>query len=109
MGRKLAEQRISDRISVGAPATIKWGDEELSGFLEILNLAGGYLAAPRAPKLGESVDINFSLPGDSRTFRVRGSVVFVGQSADARYGFGTRFERPPAALLDAIKNLNKGH
>jgi hypothetical protein len=35
--------------------------------------------------------------------------VFVGQSAEARYGFGTRFERPPAALLDAIKNLNRGH
>ncbi len=44
MGRKLAEQRVSDRIPVGAPATIRWGEEELSGFLELLNLAGGYVA-----------------------------------------------------------------
>jgi PilZ domain len=109
MGRKLAEQRVSDRVPVGAPATIKWGKEELSGFLEVLNLAGGYVAAPRAPELGEYVDINFSLPGDHRKFRVRGSVVFVGESAEARSGFGTRFERPPAALLDAIKNMNRGH
>jgi hypothetical protein len=109
MGRKLAEQRVSDRVPVGAPATIKWGKEELSGFLEVLNLAGGYVAAPRAPELGEYVDINFSLPGDHRKFRVRGSVVFVGESAEARSGFGARFERPPAALLDAIKNMNRGH
>jgi PilZ domain-containing protein len=109
MGRKLAEQRVSDRVPVGAPATIKWGDEELTGFLEILNLAGGYVAVPRPPELGEYGDLDFSLPGDHRTFRVRGSVVFVGESAQARSGFGARFERPPAALLDAIKNFNRGH
>ena len=109
MGRKLAEQRVSDRMPVGAPATVKWGDEELSGFLELLNLAGGYVATPRAPELGEYVEINFSLPGDHRNFRVRGSVVYVGESPVARAGFGARFERPPAALLDAIKNLNRGH
>jgi hypothetical protein len=41
---------------------------------------------------------------------VRGSVVFIEDSPAARKaGFGTRFERPPAALLDAIKNLSRGH
>jgi len=35
-------------------------------------------------------------------------VVFVGNSALARSGFGARFERPPVALLDAIKNINRG-
>jgi hypothetical protein len=109
MARKPAEQRVSDRVMVGAPATIKWGEEELTGYLELLNLAGGYVATPRAPDLGEYVDLNFSLPGDRRSFRVRGSVVFVGDSPLARSGFGARFERPPAALLDAIKNLNRGH
>jgi hypothetical protein len=109
MARKPAEQRVSDRVMVGAPATIKWGEEELMGYLELLNLAGGYVATPRAPDLGEYVDLNFSLPGDRRSFRVRGSVVFVGDSPLARNGFGTRFERAPAALLDAIKNLNRGH
>jgi PilZ domain-containing protein len=109
MGRKLAEQRVSDRVPVGAPATIKWGEEELTGFLELLNLAGGYVATARAPEIGEYVELNFTLPGDHRTFRVRGSVVFVGESPAARAGFGARFERPPAALLDAIKNLNRGH
>jgi hypothetical protein len=110
MSRRPAEQRVSDRVPVGAPATIRWGDEELSGFLELLNLAGGYVTAPRAPELGEYVEMNFTLPGDRRTFRVRGSVVFVGGSARARSsGFGTRFERPPASLLDAIKNLHRGH
>ena len=109
MGRKLAEQRVSDRVPVGAPATIRWGEEELSGFLELLNLAGGYVATPRPPEVGEYIELNFSLPGDRRAFRVRGSVVFVGDSASARGGFGARFERPPAALLDAIKNMHKGH
>jgi hypothetical protein len=94
---------------VGAPATIKWGDAELTGFLELANLAGAYVATPRAPDLGEYVELSFSLPGDRRSFRVRGSVVFVGDSRLARNGFGARFERPPAALLDAIKNLNRGH
>lgn len=110
MGRKLAEQRVSDRVLVGSPATIRWGEEELTGFLELLNLAGGYIATTRPPALGEYVELNFQLPGDRRVFRVRGSVVFVGDSEVARTtGFGARFERPPAALLDAIKNLNRGH
>ena len=109
MGRKPAEQRASDRVPVGAPATIKWGEEELSGFIERVNLAGGYLAAPRTPELGDYVDLIFSLPGDRRSFRVRGSVVFIEDPVARANGFGARFERPPAALLDAIKNLNRGH
>ena len=111
MARKPAEQRVSDRVPVGAPATIRWREEEVSGFVELVNLAGGYVAAPRVPELGDYVDINFCLPGDRRNFRVRGSVVFVGEvePTSRATGFGTRFERPPAALLDAIKNLNRGH
>jgi Tfp pilus assembly protein PilZ len=110
MGQKPAEQRASDRVPVGAPATVKWGEEEISGFLEILNLAGGYIATPRVPELGDYVDLTFSLPDDRRNFRVRGSVVFVEESVDSgATGFGARFERPPAALIDAIKNLNRGH
>src|SRR5204863_269560 len=64
MGRKPAEQRASDRVPVGAPATIRWGEEELSGFMELVNLAGGYVAAPRTPDLGDYVDLTFTLPGD---------------------------------------------
>jgi Tfp pilus assembly protein PilZ len=110
MSRKPAEQRASDRVPVGAPATIRWGDEEQSGFMERLNLAGGFVVSPRVPELGDYVDLVFTLPGDRRDFRVRGNVVFVDDSpSDHKSGFGARFERPPAALLDAIKNLNRGH
>jgi len=110
MGQKLAEQRISDRVPVGAPATVKWREEELTGFVELVNLAGTYVATARVPDLGDYVDLVFSLPGDRRSFRVRGSVVFVEDSEDPRAGgFGARFERAPAALLDAIKNLDRGH
>jgi hypothetical protein len=78
--------------------------------MELVNLAGGFVVSPRVPELGDYVDLTFSLPGDRRHFRVRGSVVFVDDSPSAgASGFGTRFERPPAALLDAIKNLNRGH
>jgi Tfp pilus assembly protein PilZ len=109
MGQK-AEQRVSDRVPVGAPATIKWGEEEINGFLETLNLAGGYVATPKVPELGDYVDMTFSLPDDRRHFRVRGSVVFVEESDNGgTSGFGARFERPPAALLDAIRNINRGH
>lgn len=108
MGQKSAEQRLSDRVPVGAPATVKWGEEEISGFLEMLNLAGGYVATPKVPELGDYVDLTFSLPDDRRNFRVRGSVVFVEESVEAgESGFGARFERPPAALIDAIRNLNR--
>jgi Tfp pilus assembly protein PilZ len=109
MGQK-AEQRVSDRVPVGAPATIKWGEEEINGFLENLNLAGGYVATPKVPELGDYVDMTFSLPDDRRHFKVRGSVVFVEESDEpGATGFGARFERPPAALLDAIRNINRGH
>ncbi len=107
---KPAEQRASDRVPVGAPATIRWGEEELTGFMEMVNLAGGFLASAKVPEIGDYVDLQFSLPGDRRNFRVRGSVVFVEDSPAAHStGFGARFERPPLALLDAIKNLHRGH
>ena len=110
MAQKSAEQRVSDRVPVGAPATIRWDGEEINGFLEILNLAGGYVATPKVPELGDYVDMTFSLPDDRRNFRVRGSVVFVEESDEpGATGFGARFERPPAALIDAIRNINRGH
>ena len=52
--------------------------------------------APRAesPKLGDYVELMFSLPGDARAFRVRGNVVYLNRAAERqRAGFGARFER----------------
>jgi Tfp pilus assembly protein PilZ len=112
MGGKWAEERISERIPISAPATLKWGQEEFSGFVEVINLAGIYVAASRVPELGDYVDLIFSLPGDRRSFRVRGNVVFVDPSttrAPHAPGFGARFERPPVTLLDAIRDLDRGH
>jgi hypothetical protein len=43
---------------------------------------------------------------------VRGNVVFLDEEVtpgSRRAGFGARFERPPVTLLDAIRNLNRGH
>jgi Tfp pilus assembly protein PilZ len=112
MARRPANERVSERVRIGAPATLKWGEQELTGFVELVNLGGMYVAAPRAPQLGDYVELVFSLPGDRRSFRVRGNVVFldsaVGQSA-RRPGFGARFERPPVTLLDAIRNLHREH
>jgi len=109
--RKWAEQRASDRVRIGSPASLKVGAEEFSGFVEVINLGGMYVATPRAPELGDYVDLVFSLPNDPRSFRVRGNVVFVepGQEERQRSGFGARFERPPVALLDAIRGLSDGH
>lgn len=112
MARKPADQRVSDRVRIGSPATLKWEGEEVTGFVEMINLAGSYVACPRSPEIGDYVDLVFSLPGEQRTFHVRGNVVFRDSSpptATHRPGFGARFERPPVALLDAIKGLNKGH
>jgi hypothetical protein len=119
MSRKPAEERASERVRIGAPATLKWGEQELTGFVEVVNLAGMYVATPRVqqPQIGDYVELVFSLPGDNRSFRVRGNVVFLdgtGQSASAspamkRPGFGARFERPPVTLLDAIRNMNREH
>jgi Tfp pilus assembly protein PilZ len=109
-GRKPAEQRLSDRVWIGAPASLRYGEEELSGFVEVINLGGIYVATGRVPELGDYVDLVFSLPGDPRAFRVRGNVVFLSRPAERqRAGFGARFERPPFGLLEAIKGLNRGH
>ncbi len=112
MPRKPANERASERVRIGAPATLKFGDEELTGFVEVVNTNGMFVAAPRAPEIGDYVELVFSLPGDRRSFRVRGNVVFLDQgppSPARRPGFGARFERPPVTLLDAIRNLHREH
>jgi hypothetical protein len=115
MRRKPANERASERIPIGAPATLKFAEQELTGFVEVVNVAGMYVATTRAlqPEIGDYVELVFSLPGDRRSFRVRGNVVFLDDQAPSpgtrRPGFGARFERPPVTLLDAIRNLNRGH
>jgi Tfp pilus assembly protein PilZ len=112
MVRNPANERASERVRIGAPATLKWGDQELSGFVEVVNTAGMFVASSRAPEIGDYVELVFSLPGDRRSFRVRGNVVFLDQTPPAgakRPGFGARFERPPVTLLDAIRNLHREH
>src|SRR5262245_51251564 len=110
--RSPANERASERIRIGAPATLKWGEQELSGFVELVNVSGMYVATSKVPEIGDYVELVFSLPGDRRSFRVRGNVVFLEQPPQAgpkRPGFGARFERPPVTLLDAIRNLNREH
>jgi hypothetical protein len=114
ISRKPANERASERVPIGAPATLKWGEEELTGFVEVVNVAGMYVATARSPQpqIGDYVELVFSLPGDRRSFRVRGNVVFLDQPpgpGPRRAGFGARFERPPVTLLDAIRNLNREH
>ena len=106
MARKPANERSSERVHIGAPATLKWGDEELTGFVEVVNTNGMFVAAPRAPEIGDYVELVFSLPGDRRSFRVRGNVVFAGQPECRRHHRGshqdqqdaTDHEAPPSAL-----------
>jgi Tfp pilus assembly protein PilZ len=105
MARQPAEQRVSPRILVGAPASVKWGEQQLSGFIESINLAGMYVTTPRIPELGEYVDLVFALPRDGRSFRVRASVVNIRPLENRRAGFGARFERPPLGFLEAIRGL----
>lgn len=110
--RTPAEQRASERVPIGAPATVSWGDQEFSGFVEVVNLAGAFVATNRTPDLGDYVSIMFSLPDDPRTFRVRANVVCTSCPSalnPQRAGFGARFERPPITLLDAIRGLDRGH
>ncbi len=107
MSRKLSEQRISPRVPVGAPASLKWGRQQTSGFVESINLAGLYVTAPSLPDLGEYVDLVFSLPQSGRSFRVRVSVVHTHPLTNLRTGFGARFERPPLGFLEAIKGLGE--
>jgi Tfp pilus assembly protein PilZ len=89
---------------VGAPASVKWGEQQVSGFIESINLAGMYVTTPRIPELGEYVDMVFALPRNSRSFRVRASVVHTRPQKN-RGGFGARFERPPLGFLEAIRGL----
>ena len=110
MARDPADKRVSPRIAVAAPATMKWGAEKLFGYVETLNLAGLYVAADRVPGLGEYIDLIFSLPGNPKSFRVRASVVHTDPTGESRRpGFGARFERPPLGFLEAIQDLGKGH
>ena len=104
MALKQADQRVSPRVPVGAPATLRWGEERLSGEVESINLNGMYVAVQRVPELGEYVDLVFSLPDSSRSFRIRVSVVHT-RARDERTGFGARFERPPLGFLEAIRGL----
>ena len=114
MRRRPANERASERVRIGAPATLKWGEQDMTGFVEVVNVAGMYVATQRAPQpqIGDYVELVFSLPGDNRSFRVRGNVVFLDGTQNTgpkRPGFGARFERPPVTLLDAIRNLNREH
>ena len=104
MALNSADQRVSPRVPVGAPASLRWGEERLSGFVESINLNGMYVNAPRVPDLGEYVDLVFTLPDSSRSFRVRASVVHT-MPRDRGPGFGARFERPPLGFLEAIRGL----
>ncbi len=106
--QKLSEQRVSPRFPVGVPASLTWGKRQISGFVEIINLAGMYLTTSNPPDLGEYVDVVFSLPRGGRSFRVRASVVHTRPLGNRRTGFGARFERPPLGFLEAIRGL-AGH
>ncbi len=110
MASKPADKRASPRIPIDAPAVVSWRDEKLVGYVELVNLAGMYVAADRFPELGEYIDLIVSFPGDPRAFRVRASVVCTDAAGGKRRaGFGARFERPSVALLDAIRDLGKSH
>jgi hypothetical protein len=109
MARRPAEQRVSPRIPVSSPAVMKWSEEQLTGYVEVVNLNGMYVAAPRFPALGEFVDMIFALPGNPKNFRVRASVVSTQKATDGHSGFGARFERPPHGFLEAIRALEKEH
>jgi PilZ domain-containing protein len=97
-------QRVSPRVPVGVPASLRWGEEQLAGSVESINLAGMYVAAPRVPELGEYVDLVFSLQPSGKTFRVRASVVHT-LDRNSQSGFGARFERPTLGFLEAIRGL----
>lgn len=107
---RTVDTRASERIHVGVPAALKCGEKQMTGIVELVNLGGMYVAATKYPEIGDYVDFLFSLPGDRRSFRVRGSVVFLDPGPETTGhppGFGARFERPPVGLLEAIKALNK--
>ena len=100
MARKPANERSSERVRIGAPATLKWGEQELTGFVEVVNTNGMFVATPKAPEIGDYVELVFSLPGDRRSFRVRGNVVFLDQIAPA----GARAPRLRGPLRTAARH-----
>ena len=104
MALKKSEHRVSPRVPIGVPASLRWGEEQLTGSIESINLAGMYVEASRIPELGEYVDLVFSLPSGGKSFRVRASVVHT-LARHRRPGFGARFERPALGFLEAIRGL----
>jgi len=110
MATKPADKRVSSRIAIDAPAVLSWRDEKMVGYVELVNLGGMYVASEKYPEVGEYIDLILSLPGDPRAFRVRASIVHIDPvGSNRRPGFGARFERPPVALLDAIRDLGRSH
>jgi len=105
MAPKSAEQRISRRIAVNTPAVVKFAEEQLTGYVELVNLNGMFVTASRFPVLGEYVDMIVNLPGNQKDFRVRATVVHREETGQP--GFGARFERPPLGLLEAIRDLER--
>ena len=59
MSRKPANERASERVRIGAPATLKWGEQETTGFVEVVNVAGMYVATSRSPRIGDYVELVF--------------------------------------------------
>jgi len=64
MSRKPANERASERVRIGAPATLKWGEQETTGFVEVVNVAGMYVATSRSPRAAatESADASIVPP-----------------------------------------------
>ncbi len=115
MRRKPANERASERIPIGAPATLKFAEQELTGFVEVVNVAGMYVAthaiAAAADRRLRRADLLVAgRPAELPRPRQRRVSGRSGPAPGARRpGFGARFERPPVTLLDAIRNLNRGH
>ena len=93
-------QRASDRVRSALPRALRWGEEEQSGFVEVVNLGGrlrGHAAGAGARRLRRpgllAARRPARLPGP-RERRVPGRA----PAAAHRPGFGARFERPPVAL-----------
>src|SRR5262245_48897626 len=47
MALKTVDQRVSPRVPVGTPASLRWGEERISGEIESINLNGMYVNSPR--------------------------------------------------------------
>ena len=109
---RVTEQSVDDRRLALLAVDPTAGLEQL---YELEAVVSGILrgrATVTNSAAGDYVELVFSLPGDRRSFRVRGNVVFLDQAPPSglkRPGFGARFERPPVTLLDAIRNLHREH